>query len=209
MKKNLLLIRVAFIGILLLSIITSISDFNTGLREGWDSVNPNSWSIARKVLFRPNANNNQVFVQKNSTDSISFLTNYYSDVRFKNVKVQYSLIGFCLFIIALVVLILSIKVLIKFYKFLNALSKGELFTILNMKRLSSAGIFIMLISLLIYSFNYLNYIDAKILMKPYNFVVFRNFDFEFNPLMFGLVLIAISYVFRKGIEMQQEQDLTI
>lgn len=209
MKRNLMLIRLLFVILLVASIISGLADFVSGYRHGWDSVGSKRWSVVQHVLFKPNSEKNIVLMQRENGDSISFSKNYYSDVKFKNDEDSSSLISLFMFMVAAVVVVLGIKVLINFYKFLNALVKEEVFTLQNVKRLFRMGIFIACISPLTYIFYYLNLMNTQKMMGPYSFSVLRNYDFEVFPLMFGLILVSISYVFRKGIEMQQEQNLTI
>ena len=209
MKRNLMLIRLIFVILLAVSIIAGVTDLVSGFSRGWESAGSNSPSIVKNVLFKPSDQKNIVLMRRENADSISFSKNYYSDVEFKNNEDSSSLISFFMFIVAIIVVVLGIKVLINFYKFLNALVKDEVFTLQNVKRLFKMGIFIACISPLVYLFYYLNFMNAQKMMKPYSFTVLRNFDFDVTPLMFGLILVAVSYVFRKGIEIQQEQDLTI
>ncbi|MEO8821835.1 MAG: DUF2975 domain-containing protein [Ginsengibacter sp.] len=209
MKRNLMLIRLIFVILLAVSIISGVTDLVSGFSRGWESAGSNSPNIVKNVLFKPNDQKNTVLMRRENADSISFSKNYYSDVEFKNNEDSSSLISFFMFIVAIVVVVLGIKVLVNFYRFLNALVKEEVFTLQNVKRLFRMGIFIACISPLEYFFYYLNFMNAQKMMKPYSFTVLKNFDFDVSPLMFGLILIAISYVFKKGIEMQQEQDLTI
>lgn len=209
MKKNLIIIRLIFAIILIASILTALPDMKSGFMLGWNSNQPNSWTTVSDISFKPNKEAPVVLVQRNSTDSISFATNYHTDVKFKDDKNSSALITFIMFLIAVTIIVLGIKVLINFYRFLNALVKEEVFSLQNVRRLFRMGIFIAAVSPLLYLFYYLNYMNDQRLMDPYAFKVIKNFDFQFEPLLFGLILVAISYVFKKGIEMQQEQALTI
>lgn len=204
-----MLIRLLFLVLMAAYVITNMADFKSGFMQGWDSNGPNSSSVVNSVLFKSNSQKDIVLMQRKNGDSISFSKTYYSDVKFRNNEDSSALISFFMFIAAVVATVLGIKVLVNFYRFLNALVREEVFTLQNVRRLFRMGIFIACISPLAYIYSYLNFMNAQKLMESYSYTVLKKFDLEFAPLMFGLILVAISYVFRKGIEMQQQQDLTI
>jgi len=100
--------------------------------------------------------------------------------------------------------IIGIAIIIHLYLFINSIQDNKVFTIVNIRRISSLGWFCALQSFLLYGF-YFSKSDFSGL--TYRSIVAVNF--EFWLLIFGVTLLTIGFVFKKGIELQQEQELTI
>ena len=97
---------------------------------------------------------------------------------------------------------LGLVVLYQLFKFINSVNDVTVFSEKNVKLIQKMGWNCMIQSILLYLF-YLSKLDHI------NFESLRGVNFEFYLLIFGLTLITISFVFKKGIQLQQEQDLTI
>ncbi|MES2653036.1 MAG: DUF2975 domain-containing protein [Bacteroidota bacterium] len=101
--------------------------------------------------------------------------------------------------------IIGINIIIKLYSFINSVQNDKVFNFINIKRISTLGWFCILQSFLLYGF-YFSKSDFN-QVSTYRAIISINFDFWL--LIFGLTLLTIGFVFKKGIELQQEQDLTI
>jgi len=214
MKKNLSLIRIVFIVLLVVFVISM-------LWHGWKYLNlPNNAEVAANVplvttvddiSFQPNVEAHAWTINSNNGDTIVFAPHYCTDVYLnrsadsQNGSWLSISNGICLFAGA----ILFIIALVNIYSFFNALTKGTFFTQENTMRLKKAGILFALLPFLEYLATYLSFLQNEKLMQPFHFKVLNNSIFDFGTFMTGLLLLAISYAFKKGIELQQEQDLTI
>lgn len=113
-------------------------------------------------------------------------------------------IGFVETIFLFLSAIIGLNVIIQLYLFINAIQLGQVFSEKNIRRLGKMGWYCIILSFTIYAF-YLSRTDWKEL----SYKVMVAVNFEFWLLIFGIILLTIGFVFKKGIELQQEQDLTI
>ena len=100
---------------------------------------------------------------------------------------------------------IGLIIVINIYRFINSIQKAEVFSAVNIKRISNLGWCCILQCFLLYVFYY----SKSDLSVGLNYQSMIAINFEFWLLIFGLTLLTISFVFKKGIELQKEQDLTI
>lgn len=105
-----------------------------------------------------------------------------------------------LLIIAIV--FLSLSVFVYLYRFIDSVEKEEVFSDKNIQRLDLVGWYCVAHSFSIFLFNCLA-------LANLNLSTVMGVAFEFWLLMLGVTLLTISFVFRKGVEIKQENDLTI
>lgn len=107
---------------------------------------------------------------------------------------------------SIIILFLSayvgVLILVQLFKFINSVNEADVFSVKNIKLIQKMGWNCILQSILLYVF----YLSK---LKFVNIEVLRDINFEFWLLLFGLTLLTISFVFKKGIQLQNEQDLTI
>lgn len=101
--------------------------------------------------------------------------------------------------------IVGITIILKLYTFINSIQDTKIFTIINIKRISTLGWYCILQTFLLNAF-YFSKSDFSDGLT-YQSIITINFDFWL--LIFGVTLLTIGFVFKKGIELQQEQELTI
>lgn len=97
---------------------------------------------------------------------------------------------------------IGVLILTQLSKFINSVNEANVFTEKNIKLIQKMGFNCISESVLLYMF----YLSK---LKFINVESMRSVNFEFWLLLFGLTLLTISFVFRKGIQLQKEQDLTI
>ena len=97
---------------------------------------------------------------------------------------------------------IGVVILTQLFKFINSVKEAKVFTEQNIKLIQKMGFNCIAESVLLYVF----YISK---LKFINIESMRSVNFEFWLFLFGLTLLTISFVFRKGIQLQKEQDLTI
>lgn len=104
----------------------------------------------------------------------------------------------------------------QFYKFLRAIQLGKSFDYTNYKRLSNIGFSLIGYQLFLYAYqltqNY--YVDLIFQSTLSNFRNIINLNgvpekYNFYYLIAGLIFIILAKAFKKGYQIQQEQDLTI
>ena len=96
----------------------------------------------------------------------------------------------------------GVLILVQLFKFINSVNEVNVFSEKNIKLIQKMGWNCILQSILLYVF----YLSK---LKTINIESMRSVNFEFWLLLFGLTLLTISFVFKRGIQLQKEQDLTI
>ncbi len=107
-------------------------------------------------------------------------------------------------------------------KFVLSLKSKEIFSTQNIKRLRQMGLLIVFIEPLQWVGSYLvrhwitNHFQIKFQNKSVGYQIgyeigyfFGSGDFLWNWILTGLLLLVIAEVFRRGLKMKEEQDLTI
>lgn len=142
------------------------------------------------------------------------------------------LIVVCTWFKAIVQSVLLLFILFCISLFLQDIRKYKIFTTVNFRRLRWIGISLLAFSLLGFIDGFRSHLlENEIVRMATNFEVYRNQlsmptpfkiridnteNFTFNPLLLfnsnffmGLAIIILAEIFRKGHELQQEQELTI
>ena len=109
----------------------------------------------------------------------------------------------------LIIMFFSSRVLVYLYRFINSIEMGNVFSAENVGRLTRMGWYCTMIPFLLFIYNAMVYANQLNNRQDLAFKVIENVDFQIWLLIFGLTLLTIAFVFRKGIELQQENDLTI
>jgi len=109
----------------------------------------------------------------------------------------------------LIIMFFSSRVLVYLYRFINSIEMGNVFSAENTGRLTRMGWYCTVIPFLLFIYNAMVYANQLNNRQDLAFKVIENVDFQIWLLIFGLTLLTIAFVFRKGIKLQQENDLTI
>ncbi|RNL55695.1 DUF2975 domain-containing protein [Pedobacter jejuensis] len=104
--------------------------------------------------------------------------------------------------LVLVISFFAIRIFLYLYRFMNSVELDEVFNVANIRRLYLMGWYCISVPFLLFLFNCSN-------LNELGFRTISNVDFEFWLLILGITLLTISFVFKKGIELKQENDLTI
>ncbi|WP_316821191.1 DUF2975 domain-containing protein [Pedobacter gandavensis] len=112
-------------------------------------------------------------------------------------------------LLGLIVLIISFKVFSKLYYFLDDSSKGEIFTLKNIDRIKQIGFYAIALSVLLWTADVILFLKKQELFSFTPYQVSYQFDFNYVLFAAGMTAMAIMYVFKKGYELQKEQELTI
>ncbi|MCX2574820.1 DUF2975 domain-containing protein [Pedobacter sandarakinus] len=120
-----------------------------------------------------------------------------------------SSLGFLQGSLVLLITILGMGVVSKLYRFIDSVEKDEVFSEANLKLLKRMGLYCTVIPFLLFSFNTTVYMqnfkgESGLLLS-----IIENVDFQIWLLIFGLTLFTIACVFKMGIALKAEQDLTI
>jgi len=113
--------------------------------------------------------------------------------------------NFLSFVFVLMSAIIGITIILKLYTFINSIQDNKVFTIINIKRIGTLGWYCILQSFLLYAF----YFSKSDFSDGLTYQSIIRINFDFWLLIFGVTLLTIGFVFKKGIELQQEQELTI
>jgi len=109
----------------------------------------------------------------------------------------------------LVLLVFGILLLVKLYYFIDDSSKGLIFTLDNINRIKSIGGYCILISITSLIVDIVSYHISKELFRHTELKTSYDLDFNYLLCTVGVVTIIIMYVFKKGYDLKQEQDLTV
>ncbi|WP_316738979.1 DUF2975 domain-containing protein [Pedobacter aquatilis] len=100
---------------------------------------------------------------------------------------------------------LGFMIIVHLYAFINSANSKDVFIERNYVRLHKIGIYAVLTSFLFYFFNVLK-ITKSINV---NVGILKNAEFNVWLLIFGITMLAVAFVFKKGIVLQEQNDLTI
>ncbi|TDG36569.1 DUF2975 domain-containing protein [Pedobacter changchengzhani] len=118
------------------------------------------------------------------------------------VSLSFNLLSFLQGILLIIILFLSLRVFLYLYRFMDAVERGEVFSVENIERLTTMGWYCVMLSFGTFLFNCLE-------LTRFTLSAIMNVGFEFWLLVLGITLLTIAFVFKKGIELKQENDLTI
>jgi len=119
--------------------------------------------------------------------------------------------GFGLLVGGLILLItfFGLRILVYLYRFIDSVQAGNVFNEENAGRLKHMGWYCTIIPFALFFYNASVYVDRFGNHKNLFLSIVENVDFQIWLLIFGLTLLTIAFVFKKGIELKQENDLTI
>jgi hypothetical protein len=145
----------------------------------------------------------------------------YSTTTTINVRSKSKLKNFFLSLNVLLGILISIVLSYYFMRILKDFYKKISFTKVNYKRFYLIGFIIILgqIGKLILSFIYSKWYGGARLIKAtdieylkgteFNVSINPTFDFEINTILFGLAIIVLSYIFKYGNKLEEENALTV
>jgi hypothetical protein len=97
-----------------------------------------------------------------------------------------------------------------FIRFLLAISRGQAFSERNISRLYTIGKFLLIIGLLPFIFQSLFFLMTKANLPPeVDFSFFRAFFEGADSIRAGLIALLFASAFRRGMELQKDQELTV
>jgi hypothetical protein len=96
-----------------------------------------------------------------------------------------------------------------FIQLINSLESKIPFTIVNAVSMRNCGIVCMVVSAIYPAISYwmLSRVEPLISVKDIRF--YPSYDFDYPLLFIGLVFIVLSEILRQGIQIQQENELTV
>ena len=112
-------------------------------------------------------------------------------------------------LVIFVIMFLGLRVLVYLYRFIDSVQIGNVFSEENVSRLKRMGWYCTTIPFLLFVFNASIYIQRTSDKMNLMLKIIENVDFQIWLLIFGLTLLTLAFVFKKGIELKLEQDLTI
>ncbi len=112
---------------------------------------------------------------------------------------------------ALTISYLGISLLITLFRFIDSVSKREIFTPQNLRRLTICGWYSIGICVALLLFKLTTYFANNVPYEPdfFQIKVRAAIESVFWLAVLGLVFLTIGYAFRKGIEIQEENELTV
>jgi hypothetical protein len=120
-----------------------------------------------------------------------------------------SLLNGCQILLMLTILVFGILLLFKLYYFIDDSSKGLIFTLDNINRIKAIGGYCISLSIALLISDVISYCISTELFRHTNLITTYTFDFNYLLFTVGVVTIIIMYVFKKGFDLKQEQDLTV
>ena len=111
--------------------------------------------------------------------------------------------------LALIGLFFIIKAIIQFYKLINAINHEVIFDWMNVRRLNRIGRDLLISFVMTQAYMLMNYWTATRLFELEGYE--HNFwgDFQSMTLIMGLIAFWVSRIFAIGLQMKEEQELTI
>lgn len=121
---------------------------------------------------------------------------------------QSNIYEFIITILVFAILYCGTLILFNLYKFIDAVDKSQVFTFKHIGRLTKCGWYCVALTIAFYTYNLVEYLEAKKMLGA-PLIGPIKLDFMFWPALLGLVLLTIGYAFKKGLELQQENELTV
>jgi hypothetical protein len=143
-----------------------------------------------KVLIRPN---NITVIMQSLLDK---------PIWWKVLHVVYSLFSFFILILAIWFPFLVVRIV-------KSLQNSEVFDRKNLKRIQRIGVILLTVGVLSSIFQAINVYSAQSMvdLSHYRFSYAKVIDF--SPIIMGVVILIMNEILRIGIEIKEEQDLTI
>ena len=112
-------------------------------------------------------------------------------------------------ILLLFISFFTLRVLVYLYRFIDSVQQGSVFNDENVIRLTRMGFYCISLPFLLFMLNAMDYTRHSGIQHLQIGKLIKHVDFEIWLLIFGLTLLTIAFVFKKGIELKNESDLTI
>ena len=111
--------------------------------------------------------------------------------------------------LVLIGLFFIIKAIIQFYKLINAINHEVIFDWMNVRRLNRIGRNLLISFVMTQAYMLMNYWAATRLFELEGYE--HNFwcDFQSMTLIMGLIALLVGRIFAIGLQMKEEQELTI
>lgn len=223
MKKSINLLCVLIICVVGVSVVMPTYNigyyFGTGFRAGWESeqngtaedlIISNRTTVS--TVFTPNVNkmiyNPDTIVSENSNESVPVVwsqgTIFVPD---QNIPLWFIIITT---VCQLAVIVCVIILIIKFIKLIVNINKDIIFEIKNVRLLRQIGLSFLLSSL----FQFLSGITSELFVDtiPYSFAGYdlsALWVLPWSNVLFGLIAYLMAQIWARGIQMREEQELTI
>lgn len=207
--------------VILSSLVQPLYDFGysfgQGLRAGIEATETNTTTIldnhsvlsvefsskTDKIISNPDK-----LTLLNTDEDLNFIIEqgliYVSD---DCIPIWISLLETILYLTMMVVFIILI---VKFVKFINNINKNKVFEKINVKLLKQMGLILLSMSIiqivLVFSSKY---IVSTLLLEIEGYSISSSIDFPWTVTLIGLVALLMAQVWAKGIQMREEQELTI
>lgn len=175
-------IKISYVLLLLFTLFYTLF-FEGGIqhfKEGWNSVDCSTCEESRKIITGTSPDPGRSF---------------------------WILKG-CSYLLLFTYIGIGIAFLSKLYHFIKSASRNKIFESINIKRVTSMGWLAILIGIITYLINYL-LVYTKGTPVPQPAAVIYKTEFPFWPFLLGLVLLTVGYTFKKGVELKEENDLTV
>ncbi|NQX39497.1 Protein of unknown function [Pedobacter steynii] len=115
----------------------------------------------------------------------------------------------CAFVLMTTILILTVLILLNLFRFLGDSSRGEIFTLVNIDRIKAIGLYCVSMSLLLLVVDLINFLIQLEFFRFTEYQVNYAFDLDYTLFAVGMVTMVIMYVFKKGHQLKEEQELTV
>lgn len=112
-------------------------------------------------------------------------------------------------LLSLISLFFVLKAVVNFYKLINAINHEIIFDWTNVRRLNRIGRFLLIAFLLMQTYVLITYLTASRLIELEGYRFNYWCDFESMTLILGLIALLVARIFAIGLQMKEEQELTI
>ena len=112
-------------------------------------------------------------------------------------------------LLTLISLIFIVKAIIQFYKLINAINHEVIFDWLNVRRLNRIGRNLLISFVLTQAYVLMNYWASIRLFELEGYEHNIGCDFQSMTLIMGLIALLVGRIFAIGLQMKEEQELTI
>lgn len=113
-------------------------------------------------------------------------------------------------LLSLVSIVLVIVLIVAFIKFVVSINKGQIFELKNVKRLARIGVLLLTLSLLAIGMGVCDIVMAnEVCHQADGYSLNAAWSIPFADAMLGLLALMLAAIWRKGLALQSEQELTI
>ena len=113
-------------------------------------------------------------------------------------------------VVIILILLTLFYVLNSLLKFLNTVEEGNPFVYDNVKRFRYFGIISIVLALIYIIMKFsIGFIISSQIQLPSNLIIDHTFDFNWELILLGIILIVIAETFKIGTSVKSENDLTI